>query len=92
MSLKKFEMPVGQKVKGYGLLNEYGEFDFIPEQKGAREGEVKLIKRGDGFTLSSSKNCLIVHVRITKGNRLEVIKEFCENVKQLMDCFNNYEF
>lgn len=92
MSLKKFEMPVGQKVKGYGLLNEYGEFDFIPEQKGAREGEVKLIKRGDGFTLSSSKNCLIVHIRISKGNRLDVIKDFCKNINLLMECFNSYEF
>lgn len=92
MGLKKFEMPVGQKVKGYGLLNEYGEFDFIPEQKGAREGEVKLIKRGESFTLSSSKNCLIVHMRISKGNRLDVIKDFCKSINCLMEVFNNYEF
>lgn len=84
MTKFKRDIPVGQKVRGYGLLNEYGEFEFIPEQTGARKGQQKIIKTCDDYTLTTTKNCLIVHCRVNRGNSLEVIKHLMKIVSNII--------
>lgn len=85
-------IPVGQKVKGYGLLNEFGEFDFIPEQTGIRQGQTKLVKQGDNYTVSETKKAVIVHVRLDKKESLGMISDFCKVVNVLLQTFRDYEF
>lgn len=90
--MKKIEMPVGQKVRGYGLLNEYGEFEFIPEQTGVREGQVKLLKQGDNYTLSTTKKFIIAHIRMEKESGLTLIVKLMKTVNEIVLNLKNYEF
>lgn len=89
MKLKK-DFPVGQKVKGYGLLNEYGEFEFVPEQTGSRKGQTKVIKSGEDYTLSSTKNSVIVHINIKKDRSLAMIKRLTIILSQLITDLRDY--
>ena len=91
--MKKMDLVVGQKIRGYGLLNEFGEFDFIPEQKGARQGEIKLIKSNDDYTISETKKKILVHFRLEKGQgSLDLIKTFFKVVNLVIKDFRDYEF
>lgn len=86
-------MPIGQKVRGYGLLNEYGEFDFIPEQTGIRQGQTKLIKGNDEYTLSETKKMVIVHIRLSKGDsKLDLLKEYLRIFNIVLEDLREYEF
>lgn len=86
-------MPIGQKVRGYGLLNEYGEFDFIPEQTGIRQGQTKLIKGNDEYTLSETKKMVIVHIRLSKGDsKLDLLKEYLRIFNIVLNDLREYEF
>ena len=86
-------MPIGQKVRGYGLLNEYGEFDFIPEQTGIRQGQTKLIKGNDEYTLSETKKMVIVHIRLSKGDsKLDLLKEYLRIFNIVLSDLREYEF
>lgn len=88
---KKLEMEVGKRYKGYCYRNEYGELFFEPEQKGSKAGEVKLIRNGDGFTLSESKNCLIVHINIPKKKRMEMLKNYLIKCDLIFSLMKSYE-
>lgn len=91
--MKKIDMPIGQKVRGYGLLNEYGEFDFIPEQTGIRQGQTKLIKGNDEYTLSETKKMVIVHIRLSKGDsKLDLLKEYLRIFNIVLEDLREYEF
>lgn len=90
--MKKMEMPVGKKIRGYGLLNEYGEFDFIPEQTGLREGQVKLLFQGDEYTISTTKKLVVIHVRLEKVNGLELVKKYFSTMNKIFDKLKNYDF
>ena len=92
MAMKKISFPVGQKVRGYGIMNEYGEFDFIPEQKGAREGQINLLKQGDDYSVSTTKRLVIVHLRLEKKNGLALLKDYFAKVNEIMNILKNYEF
>lgn len=74
---QKQELPVGVKVRGYGLLNEYGEFDFIPEQKGVNAGRVKILHSQPEYTISTTKKKLIVHISVDRGLRqIETLRRY----------------
>ena len=90
--MKKVDMPVGQKVRGYGLLNEYGEFEFIPEQTGVRQGQTMLLKQGDNYTLSTTKKFVIVHLRLEKMSGMKLIVSMMKTVNEIVQNLKNYEF
>lgn len=90
--MKKVDFPIGQKVRGYGLLNEYGEFDFIPEQTGSRQGQKKVVKTTECYTLTSSRHHILVSVRLPKCNGMELIKHLMRITQNLIDDFRSYEF
>lgn len=91
--MKKVDFPVGQKVRGYGLLNEYGEFDFIPEQTGSRQGQTKLIKSNDEYTLSETKKYVLVHFRLPKmESKLDFIKSFLKVFNNALTDLKDYDF
>lgn len=82
--MEKKEMRPGQKYRGYGLINEYGEFEFVPEDTGSRKDTVKLLKTGDGFSVSYTKRSVLVHMKLSRK------KKWPQGIlADLSDKFNN---
>lgn len=92
--LKKQDMVVGKQYKGYAWRNEYGEFFFRPTAVGSRAGQQKRICEDEDFILSSTKELVLVHIRIpkTKGGATEYIKLLTAVVNKLIAAFFKYEF
>lgn len=92
--MKKLQnLKQGVKYKGYGIINEYGEFEFIPEQKGSRNGWQKLVKQGDGWTFSSTKNSLVIHINLKReGDSLTRTAEFLKKTSPILNILRDYEF
>lgn len=89
---KKLDFQAGVKYRGYGIVNEYGEFEFIPEQTGINKGKKKIIKTGDGYTVSTTKNMLIVHITVPKENhRLRLVDQFLKRVNETLFILRDYE-
>lgn len=87
---EKKELPVGQKVRGYGLLNEYGEFEFYPEQTGARKGRIKVIKQTADYTLSTSSGHVIVHCKVQKTSTLAIVKDLMSIMSNIINDLKTY--
>lgn len=90
--MRKMDFPVGQKIRGYGTLNEYGEFEFTPEQTGTRAGRIKQLKSGDGFAVSYSNKRVMIHLNIAKKDSLSMIKEVMRVVSNVICILKSYEF
>lgn len=91
--MKKMNFPVGQKVRGYGILNEYGEFDFIPQQVGIRQGQVNIVKSCDEYTVSESKQCVMIRAKFKKtGKKLDDLKTFFNIINQIITIIKEYDF
>ena len=84
-------MTVGQKVPGYGILNEYGEFEFTPQAIGSRKGRIKVIKETQVYSVQESRNLVIVHLRLPKFKGLKLIQELMNAVNELIQVFRTYE-
>lgn len=92
MSRKKIEIPIGKKVKGYGILNEFGEFDFIPEQTGSRPNGMKIVKSTDGFTIYECKETIRIVSHVKKNSeKLAFMSDFCKQVNELLRFFRDYD-
>lgn len=87
----KVEMPVGKRVKGYGMLNEYGEFDFTPTQVGINAGKTKIIKEDEDFSVKESVNFVLVNFRLPKGKRMQIIKLYLNVMNKILNVLNTYE-
>lgn len=82
MKTKKGQLEVGKRYKGYGVLNEYGEFSFEPENTGARAGVFKQIATRDGVRVSHTKDNILVYMKIRKGSG---IRDYLRIVMQKVD-------
>ena len=92
MIKKKFDFPVGKKVKGYGLLNEFGEFDFFPEQTGSHPNSMKVIVDNPNFTIYRCKKKLKVVLNLeTSQNRIELFQQFASKYNKVLNFLMNYE-
>ena len=60
------ELVPGTRYRGWGVVNDYGQFDFTPENSGAREGTIKQVCQRDGVTVSHTKDNIIVHIKMRK--------------------------
>ena len=91
--LKKQDMVVGKQYKGYAWRNDYGEFFFRPTAVGSRAGQTKKIVEDNDFILSSTKELVIIHVRIPKrnGGTTEYVKALTAVVNKLIAAFFKYE-
>lgn len=85
------EMEVGKRYQGYGWRNEYGEFMFEPSKVGSRAGESKLIKSTDNYTVSETKNCIVIHLRLDKGNRMDLLKSYLKQTSLIFSTLQEYE-
>lgn len=89
VKLQREELKPGVKYKGYGMVNDYKEFTFIPEATGSRQGREKVLKTWETemMTLKETKNFLIVTMKQPRGESENEI------VKGLMTKFNElYKF
>lgn len=89
---QKLDLQAGVKYKGYGFINEYGEFEFTPEQTGSRKGQKKFIKTGDGFSLCETRDLLIAHIAVRKVSpKLKLIKDYMSVINQTLNILRDYE-
>ena len=88
---KKMEMEVGKRYAGYGWRNEFGEFMFEPSKIGSRAGETKLIKSTDNYTISETKHCVVVHLRLDKVERLDLLKNYLKQTSLILEDLKDYE-
>lgn len=89
----KQEFKPGVKYKGYGLINEFGEFDFIPEQTGSRQGQQKIVRQGDDYTVSTTNKSVIIHMRMDKeGTMLDRLKRYSDLTTQILSIVRDYDF
>lgn len=92
MKLKKGQLEVGKRYRGYGSLNEYGEFSFEPENTGSRAGVMKQIAVRDGVNLSHTKDNIIVHMKIRKSKtQREYLRDIMQKVDVLLGLLKEYE-
>lgn len=93
MGLQKQDIPVGVKVRGWGLLNEYGQFDFTPEQTGVRQGKVKKVAEGDNYSISETKDRVIIHCSFKKKEtNIENVVEYTKIFDLILNILRNYDF
>ena len=93
MAKKIVQMVAGQKYRGYGILNDFGEFEFIPEEKGAREGVIRKVTMGDGDEASMTKKYILFRVKIQRnGTVMTRLSEFCKKFDNLLKVIKEYEF
>ena len=91
--MKKLDMVVGKRYKGYGYKNEYGEFFFTPQQVGAHEGQVKLVTHGDDFTVKTSRNWIIFNFKLSRSRSVrELLTGLTRMTDQFIRVIMNYEF
>lgn len=94
MSNKKqrVDMIPGVKYKGYGTLNSFGEFEFIPEQTGSRKGQRKLLKMGKNFTISETNQCILIHLNVSKQkDKVALMREYLKLTNNVLSIIKDYE-
>lgn len=89
--MKPLEVKPGIWYRGRAMLNEFGEYQFVPEQTGLREGQIRQIKKTERYTLSHSAKSFIVHMNIPKAKGLVLIKQFMEVVNNVLTDLRTYE-
>lgn len=86
-------MVVGKEYKGYAWRNEYGEFFFRPYAEGSRAGRVKKICEGPNYSVSTTRESVIVHMRLKRVERgkLSYVQLLGNILNELIEVFLKYE-
>lgn len=85
-------MKVGQKYPGYGVLNAFREFIFIPSQKGANEGKMQLVRQGKAWTIHATRENIVIHVKIPRKDKpLERIQAFLQQQNEIVEVLKEYD-
>ena len=66
--MNKMNLEPGVKYRGTGWINEYGEFQFTPEQKGSKPSNLKIVHQGNDFVIYESAHLWQVKVNFQKTN------------------------
>lgn len=92
MPRKKIDLTPGVKYRGYGCINDFGEFEFVPEQTGSRKGQRSVLKIGNGFTVSETSNSILIHMNVQKNkDRVCVMREFLKLSNTVLSILKDYE-
>lgn len=84
-------LPIEEKVKGYGYLHKNGEFEFTPVRKGVKTGKMRIVKQGNSFTYYEGKE----HGKITivfKHNTppLYLFSKLCSAIEEFIIYFRKH--
>lgn len=89
--LEKKDMEVGKRYKGYGVLNEYGQFEFTPCKKIDDSSRMKIVKSGADYTIYESKNVFRLSFTFPKGNSmLDTVQKFIDATTRACVELRNY--
>ena len=89
---EKMELVPGTRYRGWGVVNDYGQFDFTPEATGTREGTIKQVCQRDGVTVSHTKNHIIVHIKMRKlVNLTQYMGEVWNKFSTAINILREYE-
>lgn len=92
MIKKRIELQAGIRYRGYGYINNFGEFEFTPEQTGSRQGKRRLVKEGDYYTISETTGMRIFHITLPKElSGTKLVMEFLKVVNDIISVLRNYE-
>lgn len=90
--MEKIDLPIGKKVKGYGLRNEYGEFQFIPAQIGTRTDGMRLVTENEAFQIFECKKKIKVVMNFKKcGKGIDNVINFSRVASNLMLELKKYD-
>lgn len=64
--MEKLTLEQGRKYRGWAWLNEYGQIQFTPQQKGTKPGNFKLVLEHEDFSLYESKKLFKVTMKFPK--------------------------
>jgi len=64
--MKKITLEPGKKYRGTAWVNEYGEIQFRPEQKGTKPGNLHIVLEHESFSIYESKEIFKVAVKFEK--------------------------
>lgn len=92
MEKTRKDIQVGVKYSGYGVLNEFGEWTFIPSQVGSRKGRKKFVCGDNDYTIYTTNKKVIVHMTFSRNERLTLLKEFLKIIDRLLAAFKSYDF
>lgn len=92
MEKTRKEIEIGVKYSGYGVLNEFGEWTFIPSQIGSRKGRKKFVCGDNDYTIYTTNKKVLIHVSLERNERLSLISAFCRIVDRLLTAFKDYDF
>ena len=85
-------MKVGVKYAGYGVLNAFREFIFVPSQKGANEGRMQIVRQGEGWSIHSTREHIVVHIKLPRKDKaLERITEFLKLSQAVVAVLKEYD-
>lgn len=76
-------MVPGVRYRGYGFINDFKEFQFVPEDTGSRAGREKCIYDREGLKINETKNLLVVKLNIEKAD------DKAKLISQVAAMFNN---
>jgi len=66
--MNKMNLEPGVKYRGTGWINEYGEFQFTPEQKGTKPSNLKIVVQESNYTIYESAHLWQVKLNFPKSN------------------------
>lgn len=89
---KQLNLEPGKKYRGSFWVNEFGEFQCHPEQKGTNPQGLKLQKEGEQFKLFTSKNTIRVVITLDKADTDENVNNFTNACTEAAIILATYEF
>lgn len=85
-------MQPGIKYAGYGILNAFHEFQFIPTEVGKNQGRLQIVKQGKGWSVHSTKENIIIHIKIERKDKpLERVNAFLSVYNELIQVLKDYD-
>ena len=90
---QKKDLTPGIRYRGYGFINEYGEFQFEPEDTGSRQGQTKFVVQNEDFTVAETSKYVLVRCKVEKeGTTIDRLKKFIKIFNELISIFRDYDF
>lgn len=92
MKKTRREIEVGVKYSGYGVLNEFGEWSFIPSQVGSRAGRKKFVCGGENYSIYSTTKKVIIHCTLERGETIKLVQQWLKICDNLLLAIRHYDF
>lgn len=85
-------MQPGVKYPGYAWVNKFHEFQFTPSQKGKNEGRMQIVREGNGYTVHTTRENIVIHIKIPRMDKpLERVAAFLKAQTEIIDILKDYD-